>query len=361
MVGLGVKVRRLFGSAGVNSVLLRNSCSGQDPNFTYFSGLPHGVAQGNFLILRRGKKPLLLATELDAKHCKSAKGISVKVLKSRLAVKKAVRRELRGGKIGLDYGAITKRDFSGIKKISKGKMLVDVSGKIARLREIKSPEEIRCIRKAVRITESTLGSVPRIFRRGMTERQLALRIEMRFRELADNSVPFDIIVASGKNASSPHHVPGSKKIGNGFLMVDAGCSFKNYGADLTRTFFVGKAGGKEKKLYLAVFEAKQLAISMAKPGAKCGEVFSNVDRFIKKKTGKALPHGLGHGLGIEVHDQPKGFTLSSSDVLREGMVLTVEPAFYGKYGGVRIEDDIAVTAKGCGQLSSAPPNLVELP
>ncbi|MCX6799159.1 MAG: Xaa-Pro peptidase family protein [Candidatus Diapherotrites archaeon] len=354
------KTRELFEKTRVKTILLRNSYSEADPNFTFFSGLPAGIALGGMLLLRKGKKPLLLATRLDEIRALRGKGMAVRVLESRAMFKKVMRSELKGKKIGLDFTAVSKSAFAELKKALKGKRFADVGAAIEKMREIKSPGEIMKIRKAVRITEGLLNSLPRFFKKGMTERELALLLEMRLRHKVDNSIPFGVIVASGPNSASPHHAPGNRKICGGFLLVDIGCKYKNYCSDLTRTFFVGKAGDKEKKLYSGVFAAKQFAIGLAKPGAKCKAVFKKTCDFQFKKTGRRLPHGLGHGLGLEAHDQPKGFTLYSPDTLRPGMVLTVEPAVYLNWGGVRIEDDIVITANGCAQLSKAPARLVEI-
>ncbi|GAJ10684.1 unnamed protein product, partial [marine sediment metagenome] len=115
-----------------------------------------------------------------------------------------------------------------------------------------------------------------------------------------------------------------------------------------------------KHLYESVWLAKRLAEQMSEQKAKTAEIFAVVDKFLKKSTGFGLVHGLGHGLGIEVHDMPMGFLKDSKETLQQGNVLTAEPAIYGSFGGIRIEDIVVVTARGAKPLSSAPKKLVEL-
>ena len=144
------------------------------------------------------------------------------------------------------------------------------------------------------------------------------------------------------------------------MLIDFGAKYHNYCSDLTRTFFVGRAGEKEKELYSKVFEAQKMAEEKITEGAKASEIFNEINSFLKRECGQELQHGLGHGLGLEVHDFPGGFTSVSKDILKENMVLTVEPGIYKKFGGIRIEDDILVLKKGCKKLSNASSELIEL-
>ncbi len=350
------KIRGLFNSIDAKCVLLK----APDPNFYYFSQLPAEHFAGNVLILRKGAKPLLLTTRFYSLPADAKKHLVARQVANRKHSLKILRRNLAGKRIGLNYGFVTKNAFTDLKKQLKGKKFFDASKQMAALREIKTETELRKIKKAVKITEQVMGSIPAIFRKGISERQLANAIEMRLREKADNVVAFPPIVASAANGAVPHHLPGEKKISKGFLLVDAGCRYKNYCADLSRTFFVGKAGEREKQLYESVFSVQQKAIDSMKPNARCSEIFLKAKKMLQKETGFQLIHGLGHGLGVEAHDEPNGFTENSAGRLLPGMVLTVEPAVYGKFGGIRIEDDIVIAKKGAVRLSKAQSRLVEL-
>ncbi|MBN1941133.1 MAG: M24 family metallopeptidase, partial [Candidatus Diapherotrites archaeon] len=231
---------------------------------------------------------------------------------------------------------------------------------LAKARETKTREEISKIQKAVKISEKAINSLPRYFRRGMTEKQLALKLESILRAQGDNELAFPSIVASAKNSAIPHHVTSNTKIRNGLLLIDFGAKYKNYCADLTRVFCVGRATKQQKELYEKVYSAKEFAQELCKPNAKCEEIFSETSKLLKRTTRKPLMHGLGHGLGLQVHDFPSGFLEKSKDVLRESMVLTVEPGIYGKFGGIRIEDDALITRNGAKLLSRAPRKMIEL-
>ena len=241
--------------------------------------------------------------------------------------------------------------------ITGKKKLVDVSKQIALVRAIKSGEELACLEKAAKIAEKVAAAIPGIFKKGITEKKLGLEIEIMLREKGDNLLPFPVIVASDRNSSFPHNVLTDKRITRGLLLFDFGAYFKGYCSDITRVFSVGKATEKQRHLYAGVFSAKQFAQRMVKPGIALGKVFDEADSFLKKETGMKLIHGLGHGLGIDAHDFPSGFLHDNKEKLQKDMVLTVEPGIYGKFGGIRIEDDVVVTANGCRPLTKAPAGL----
>ncbi|MDP2974208.1 MAG: Xaa-Pro peptidase family protein, partial [Candidatus Diapherotrites archaeon] len=350
------KIKELFNSIDAQTVLLK----APDPNFYYFSQLQAEHFAGNVLILRKGAKPLLLTTRFYSLPADAKKHLVAVQVEDRKHSLKILRDNLTGKRIGLNYGFVTKNYFAGLKKQLKGKKFFDVSKQLAAVRAIKTNAELGKIKKAVKITEQVMHGIPALFKKGMSEKQLANAIEMGLREKADNVVAFPPIVASGANGAVPHHLPGGKKIGKGFLLIDVGAKYGNYCADLSRTFFVGKAGEKEKRLYEKVFAVQQQAIGLMKPNAKCSEIFSFAAKQLEKETGFPLIHGLGHGLGVEAHDFPGGFVESSNESLKQGMVFTVEPAVYGKFGGIRIEDNIVVTKKGAARLSKVPGRLIEL-
>ncbi|MDP2973421.1 MAG: Xaa-Pro peptidase family protein, partial [Candidatus Diapherotrites archaeon] len=238
------KIKELFNSIDAQTVLLK----APDPNFYYFTQLPAEHFEGNLLVLRKGAKPLLLTTRFYSIPAAASKQLAVKQVESKKHSLKILRRNLVGKRIGLNYGFATKNSLDDLKKQLKGKHFFDASKQLAKLREIKTVEELRKIKKAVKITEQVMHSIPALFKKGMSEKQLANAIEMQLRAKADNTVAFPPIVASGANAAVPHHLPGKKKISKGFLLIDVGAKYSNYCADLSRTFFVGKAGEREKLL-----------------------------------------------------------------------------------------------------------------
>jgi len=226
------------------------------------------------------------------------------------------------------------------------------------LRAIKDSGEIAAIRRAARIGWQALRQTIRYIKPEITENELAGRLDFQIRRLgARNS--FETIAAFGPNASRPHHTPGSRKLKkNDTILIDFGVTYKNYCCDLTRCFAVGRPSPLYKKVYKAVREAQAAAIRMAKAGVKIKDVDAAAREVIAKYDLPVYGHGTGHGLGLEVHEEPV-ISKDSKGKLKVGMVFTIEPGVYirGKLG-VRIEDNILVTETGCKILSHDFPHKV---
>ena len=148
-----------------------------------------------------------------------------------------------------------------------------------------------------------------------------------------------IIVASGSNASSPHHKPSNAKIKKGFCVIDFGVKYRGYCSDITRTVYAGRPSLKEKEIYNSLLKIQEEAINLAKNNKKCSELYDFVNESLGKYK-KYFTHGLGHGVGVEIHEMPN-LTLNSKDRIKDGMAFTIEPGIYisGKFG-IRIEDTI---------------------
>lgn len=224
---------------------------------------------------------------------------------------------------------------------------IDISKKLAMERAIKEDEELELIKKAGNITTSAMriGS-EKIQNTGITEREVAGLIDMTMRNEGAEDYAFPSIVAFGENSAFPHHVPSDKTIReNDNAVVDIGARYRNYCFDSTRTFIKGNSE-EVKKIYEIVLQAQLEAIDTIREGVKASEVDLAARRVIEKAGfGKYFIHSTGHGVGIEVHEFP-AVSPTSNDVLKENMVITVEPGIYlkGKFG-VRIEDTVIVTKK----------------
>ncbi|HDZ69237.1 MAG TPA: aminopeptidase P family protein [Phycisphaerales bacterium] len=247
--------------------------------------------------------------------------------------------------------------FEALKKQVKKARLKTIANIIEQLRSSKDAAEIAAIRAAAQIATQALKQTLTIIKPGITENELAGVLDFQIRRLgAVNS--FDTIAAFGPNASHPHHQPGTRKLKkNDCILIDFGVRYKNYCCDLTRCFAVGRPTLFYRKVYNAVQEAQAAALKMVKPGVKIRQVDAAARNVL---AGYGLPvygHGTGHGLGLEVHEEPI-ITANSESRLEAGMVLTIEPAVYipGKLG-VRIEDDILVTETGCQILSRNCPKI----
>ncbi|WP_342258982.1 aminopeptidase P family protein [Spiroplasma endosymbiont of Dioctria linearis] len=217
------------------------------------------------------------------------------------------------------------------------------------IRMIKEKWEIDQIKGACDITHKVFLEVLDFVKPGMSEKQLARFVSDSFLKNGAEKLSFDTIVASGENGSMPHAVPTDKIIAEGdFVTLDMGCYYNGYCSDQTRTFAVGNSNNEKlKEIYEIVYQSQQLGIESIKPGIKGNEVHKVCYDYIESKGyGQYFTHGTGHGLGIEIHEEPYN-SIAGDKTLQEGMCVTVEPGVYiPGIGGVRIEDDILVTKTG---------------
>ncbi len=237
--------------------------------------------------------------------------------------------------------------------------LTEAGKVVSHLRLVKDGEEIRHIRSAASIADRCLKTTFKEICPGLTEHDIAIRIRRFFEDAGAEGESFPTIVASGSNAAIPHHQTSRRKLRRGdVVLIDLGCKVKGYCSDMTRTVFVGETNKTEREIYKIVLEAQRRGIAAVKPGIPAKRVDREVRNFIAQAGfGDAFGHGTGHGVGIEVHEPPV-ISPRSKDILKEGMVITVEPGIYlrGKTG-VRIEDLILVTKDGARRLSKFPRRL----
>ncbi|HZI95233.1 MAG TPA: aminopeptidase P family protein [Patescibacteria group bacterium] len=229
-----------------------------------------------------------------------------------------------------------------------GGVLVPCRGLIEGLRIIKDPEEIALIQRAVDITSDAFEQTLPLVVAGAVERDLALEIEFRMKQAGAEELAFDLIVASGPRSSLPHGRAAERRLGQGeFVVFDIGARFKGYHSDMTRTVYLGRPDDKATRIYRTVLESQLLGIESVRPGVTANDVDAAARGYIER-TGHAgrFGHGTGHGVGLQIHEAPR-VGPRSEEVLRAGMVLTVEPGIYipGE-GGVRIEDIVVVTDTG---------------
>ncbi|RKY37704.1 MAG: Xaa-Pro dipeptidase [Candidatus Omnitrophota bacterium] len=232
--------------------------------------------------------------------------------------------------------------------VGRQSKLIGQNGIIEAQRQIKSTEELELIRTAVNITKKSLRSLEPFIKPGVSEIFLKHKLDSLQKEYGAQGPAFEIIVASGKNSAMPHAKATEKLIcKNEPIIIDTGCVFKGYCSDLTRTFFLGKIM-RYKKYYKLVAAAQDKAIKMVKPLVKIEKV-AMAARQIYEQQGlnKYFGHALGHGVGLAVHEAP-GICKNNPLRLRKDMVFTIEPGFYlPDWGGIRIEDMVRVTEKGC--------------
>jgi len=232
--------------------------------------------------------------------------------------------------------------------------LISLEDPVGSLRRVKEPEEIDRIREATRITEAALTELASKIKAGMSERDLAVELEILIRRSGAEKVAFDLIVAAGENSALPHYRPGMRRLRTGdLLLFDIGAQVEGYCSDMTRVFVVGTAPARVRKIYDLVLSANRAGVAAIQAGAD-GKAVDAVARGMIDEAGhkEHFRHGLGHGVGLEVHEAPRLSSLSE-DTLEAGMVVTVEPGVYlPGFGGVRIEDLVVVGNDGCEVLTS---------
>lgn len=230
------------------------------------------------------------------------------------------------------------------------------------MRAVKSEEELSLIRAAQKITDETFTYILERIEAGRSEIDIMLDMEFYMRKLGSEGVSFDFIVVSGKNSSLPHGVPTDKLIEVGdFVTMDFGAVVGGYRSDMTRTVAVGCVSQQQRQVYDTVLAAQKAAIAAVRPGLVCKEI-DKVARDLIYSAGYegCFGHGLGHSVGIEIHENP-AFNMRCETILRPGTVMTVEPGIYleNKYG-VRIEDMVYVTDNGCVDITESQRELIIL-
>lgn len=225
---------------------------------------------------------------------------------------------------------------------------------------IKDEHEVKLVRESIKLLDRGFKEARGILNPGVIENDAALALEFAFKRMGAEALAFDTIIASGERGALPHGKASGKRIKKGELVVvDMGVVLNGYNSDETRTFCLGKTNAEQKKIYNIVLEAQEKAIEKIRPGVKATEVDLAARAHIEKAGyGKYFGHGTGHGVGLDVHEAPN-VSPFSSDVLEEGMIVTVEPGIYiPGMGGVRIEDMVLVVKGGFEVLTKTPKDLV---
>ena len=309
-----------------------------NPNLFYFSNY-NGLGA---LVIPAKQQPFLAVPEMEFQRAKKSvikKVYSMEKKKFFESICKIVRKnKIKTRNIAIDKNNFTLNSFKHFKKQFKQSKVKDISLECAKLREIKTEKEIQYIKKSCKYAETILQKTIKNFKSFKTESEAAAFLEYEAKKLGLES-SFNPIVASGSCGSMPHHEPKNDKIKKGFCVIDFGVKYKHYCSDISRTIYFGKPSKKEKEAYSMLLKIQKDAINQIKLNKKCSELYD----FVNKKLGKYkkyFTHGLGHGVGIEIHEMPN-LTLSSKDKIRNNMVFTIEPGVYfPKKFGIRIEDTI---------------------
>ncbi len=252
------------------------------------------------------------------------------------------------GRLGFESDGVTFRSYQDLRAAAKGMELVPVAGEVERRRWVKDGDELAALERAQGATDDAFDAIAGRLRDGVTERELAFELEAEMRAAGAERPAFDTIVAFGENAAEPHHEPTDRALSRGDVVkMDFGALVDGYHADMTRTVAFGEPPDELRGVHDLVRKAQQAGIDAVRAGATGAEVDAAARSVIEDAgLGEHFTHGLGHGVGLEIHEGPR-LRRGSEDVLPAGTVVTVEPGVYlPGVGGVRIEDMVEVTKDG---------------
>jgi len=349
---------------------LRKRIEAENLDAVLISRLPHvrylcGYSGSNGLLFVSGNRACFFTdsryTEQARKEVRGAQVVVDQrdIWKNLLKIKEASRPRI---KIGFQAQFVSHQQHRSLRHMLPKALLAGVEDIVEPLAMVKDAEEIAAIQKAAEISDKGFAEILKYIRPGVREIEIAAELEYIMRKAGSEDTPFRTIVASGARSGMPHGVASAKKIARGDLVtLDFGARYEGYISDITRTIVVGKPTARQKKIYNLVRRAQKAALGRIKTGMT-GVAADRVARklFERAGHGEHFAHGLGHGIGLEVHERP-ALSPRSTDTLARGMVATVEPGLYFTgWGGVRIEDDVVITSRGVKVLNKAERALISV-
>lgn len=308
---------------------------GQD-NCYYLSGFYAPLP-----LLISPEKAVIIANPLYMEEARS-KATDFEVMPGDVSSLIKVAKSINLRRIGISPESI---NFGVWQRLSKeaqkvGLSLIAAPGEVEKLRQVKEREEIERLTWAAHMADKAMNYIRSWIEPGMPETKVAWEVEKFLRESGSGSLPFEVMVASGPNSAFPHVLPTDRIIQEGEpIIIDLGARFEGYVSDMSRTLFLGREDAKFNSIYHTVLESQLTALSTIKEGMSGDEVDKSARAIIERKGwGNYFVHGLGHGVGLNVHEEPTLSPISTSTI-SEGMVFTLEPGVYiGGWGGIRIED-----------------------
>ncbi len=339
------RLEREMAKAGLDSMIVD-----KETNVSYLSGF---FGHDSILLITRDKRYLITDSRYKEEAESTAGGYVViqPDRSSQITIRDLVRSS-RLKKVGFEAKSLSYETVTGLMALIGTARLKPTHGLVEKVRSVKSSCEINAIKKSVYLAGRIMNRTIRAIKPGAAEETLARSINTAFIEEGAVS-GFEPIVACGPRSSMPHARPGKGRVKmNDAVMIDLGCKLDGYNSDITRLVPVGKANEAIKKAYDAVRDAQDKAIKKIRPGIMAMDVDLAAREHIDKMGyGKYFGHAVGHGIGMEVHEEPS-ISPTNGSPLKPGMVFTVEPAVYiPGIGGVRLEDDLLVTDKGYAILS----------
>lgn len=352
----------------VDALVLANSIDNHvDRSFFYLFDVPSGLFEGSLAIGLPDGRLHVFTSPLEEESARRAAehdaAVEVHTVAAR-GERDALLQKLvpAGGRVALNQRELTYESFLSLQKALPAATFVDASEAIRKVRMVKDAGEIERIGKAAELASAVGREIPGMLRTGLTETRLAAEIEYRMMQHGASGASFATIVAFDAKGAEPHYAPQERALASGASIVcDFGALYRRYASDITRSFRFGKRDPELKKVHETVLAAQEAALAKLRPGVPGKEVHAAAAAVIDASPWKGrFIHGLGHSVGLAVHD---GYSMNPlvEEPLAEGMVVTVEPGIYlpGK-GGVRIEDDVVVTRDGYRFLTTTPREYLEV-
>ena len=333
------ELKKIMYGKKANLAIFYNSDSTRvNPNMFYFSGYS-GLGA---LTVPKDKLPFLIVPDMEMERAgKSAikQVYSMDKRKFFASIYGVIKKNhFKTKKVAIDKNSFTLNSYKNFKKQFRKIKTTDIAADCLKLRAIKTEKEIGYLKKSCNYADKILQKAISNFKNFKTEAEAAAFLEYETKKNGLD-VSFSPIVASGSNGSMPHHEPSSGKIKKGFCVVDFGVKYEGYCSDMTRTIYIGKPNKKEKEIYNLISTIQKNTITQINNNKKCSELYDFVNINLGKYKDKFI-HGLGHGVGVEIHELPN-LTLNSKDKIENNMIFTIEPGIYfPRKFGIRIEDTI---------------------
>jgi Xaa-Pro dipeptidase len=365
------RLRRIFQelSPAPDAVLLANATDPHlDHSFFYLFDAPSGLFEGSVAVGTADGELTVLSSPLEEESARQAQrrdpNVQVEVFQGKSEREATLRRLVpERGTVGLNYQELTTEWYLTLGKMFPSVTWKDASAAIQAARSVKDTTEVARIERAAQLSSRVANEIPSMLRAGMTELELAAEMEYRMMQYGSGGRSFQTIVGFGSHSAEPHYAPGSTKLEPGSSIVcDFGAISDRYCSDITRSFRFGPRDPELKRVHETVFEAQRAALEVLKPGVTGQFVHQAAQAVVDASPWKGrFNHGLGHALGLSVHDGGAGLGPISEQPLKPGMVVTVEPGIYlPGHGGVRIEDDVVITEGGYRFLTTARREYVEV-
>ena len=311
-----------------------------NPNMQYFTGYT-GIG---VLAVPKNSKPFIIAPDMELEKAKQSGFKAYSMNKKRFfeSVHEIIKKHSKCKNIAIDYSNFNLNSYRELKKQFKCKTK-DILLECMKLRDTKTEKEMEYLRKSCGYADKILQKTIKNFKDFKTESDVSAFLSYETQK-SGLELSFPSIVASGKNGSMPHYQPKNTKLNKGLCVIDFGVKYRGYCSDMTRTVSIGKPSKNEKEMYNLLLKIQNGCINLVKDGIKCHELY---DYTVKElgKYAKYFTHGLGHGVGIEIHEIPN-LKLNSQDKITDNKVFTIEPGVYfpGKFG-IRIEDTLLFKKK----------------